>query len=500
MKKSIAIFFLLLFIVPAINAQTDADEFRKKAQREYEAFKKKAQQEYDSFRDKANKDYAEFVKQAWQEFNSFKGIEKLEEKPVPPVVCPKEDKDKQRKDEKKPFEDIIKIEEPIREQPSPIEPIIEEPILTPSVDTARFYFFGTEFRYTLQDLYAFNLQGTAEKDIAKGWQILSQKKYEHLIAECLDMRKERQLNDWAYLQMLEKFAENIIGKQCNESVLLMAYIYCQSGYMMRLAMDGNKLYMLYACNDIIYNKDYYNIGGQKYYLYGVKALESISICTASYPKERVMTLRINSEPLFAKHNSKVRDLQSKAYPMLKAGVEVNTNLIDFYDSYPTGAVNEDFGTRWAIYANTPLSTETKKTLYPALRKSLQGKTKQESAEMLLNFVQTSLVYEYDDKVWGGDRAFFAEETLYYPYADCEDRAILYSRLVRDLLGIKAVLIYYPGHLATAINLEGYNQRGDYIEVRGERYYIADPTYINAPIGLQMPQLKNEKIKVILLEQ
>ncbi|MDY6382188.1 MAG: hypothetical protein SPK94_08060, partial [Bacteroidales bacterium] len=60
MKKSIAIFFLLLFIVPAINAQTDADEFRKKAQREYEAFKKKAQQEYDSFRDKANKDYAEF--------------------------------------------------------------------------------------------------------------------------------------------------------------------------------------------------------------------------------------------------------------------------------------------------------------------------------------------------------------------------------------------------------------------------------------------------------
>ena len=462
MKKLVVIFTLLSCL--AVKAQTDADEFRKKAQREYEAFKKKAQQEYDSFRDKANKDYAEFVKQAWQEFNSFKGIEKPEEKPVPPVVCPKEDKDKQRKDEKKPFEEIIKIEEPIKEQPSPVEPIIEEPILTPSVDTARFYFFGTEFRYTLQDLYAFNLQGTAEKDIAKGWQILSQKKYEHLIAECLDM------------------------------------IYCQSGYMMRLAMDGNKLYMLYACDDIIYNKDYYMIEGQKYYLYGVKSLESISICTASYPKERVMTLRINSEPLFAKHNSKVRDLQSKAYPMLKAGVEVNTNLIDFYDSYPTGAVNEDFGTRWAIYANTPLSTETKKTLYPALRKSLQGKTKQESAEMLLNFVQTSLVYEYDDKVWGGDRAFFAEETLYYPYADCEDRAILYSRLVRDLLGIKAVLIYYPGHLATAINLEGYNQRGDYIEVRGERYYIADPTYINAPIGLQMPQLKNEKIKVILLEQ
>ena len=185
MKKLVVIFTLLSCL--AVNAQTDADEFRKKAWQEYDAFKKKAQQEYDSFRDKANKDYAEFVKQAWQEYNSFKGMEKPKENPVPPVVCPKEDKDRQRKDEKKPFEDIIKIEEPIKEQPSPVEPIIEEPILTPSVDTARFYFFGTEFRYTLQDLYTFNLQGTAEKDIAKGWQILSQKKYEHLIAECLDM-------------------------------------------------------------------------------------------------------------------------------------------------------------------------------------------------------------------------------------------------------------------------------------------------------------------------
>lgn len=55
--------------------------------------------------------------------------------------------------------------------------------------------------------------------------------------------------------------------------------------------------------------------------------------------------------------------------------------------------------------------------------------------MILNWVQTGSEYEYDDKVWRHDRAFFAEETLYYPYCDCEDRSILFSRFVRDLLGL-----------------------------------------------------------------
>ena len=103
-----------------------------------------------------------------------------------------------------------------------------------------------------------------------------------------------------------------------------------------------------------------------------------------------------------------------------------------------------------MYANTPMDSESEQTLYPALRAAIKGLSEKEAVERLLNFVQTAFVYEYDDKVWGQDRAFFAEETLNYPYCDCEDRSILFSRLVRDLVGIDVALIYYPGHLATAV--------------------------------------------------
>lgn len=152
-----------------------------------------------------------------------------------------------------------------------------------------------------------------------------------------------------------------------------------------------------------------------------------------------------------------------------------------------------------MYANVPLVAEAKDRLYPALRKAIEGLSKQEAAEKLLNWVQTGFVYEYDDKVWGHDRAFFAEETLYYPYCDCEDRSILFSRIVRDLLGLDVALIYYPGHLATAVCFDG-DVNGDAMTVGGRRFTVCDPTYIGAPVGAQMPGLAYDKAQALLLDR
>ena len=114
-------------------------------------------------------------------------------------------------------------------------------------------------------------------------------------------------------------------------------------------------------------------------------------------------------------------------------------------------------------------------------------------------MQTAFEYGYDDKIWGGDRAFFAEETLFYPYCDCEDRSILFSRLVRDLVGLKVILVYYPGHLASAVCFDT-DVKGDYIQLNDDKFTICDATYIGAPLGRTMPGMNNEKATVILLNQ
>ena len=179
-------------------------------------------------------------------------------------------------------------------------------------------------------------------------------------------------------------------------------------------------------------------------------------------------------------------------------VQVNKNLIDFYNTYPTSEVNGNFITRWAMYANTPMEQKVQKQLYPILQEKIADLNEHDAANKLLNWVQTAFVYEYDDKVWGHDRAFFAEETLFYPYCDCEDRSILFTRIVRDLLGLKCILIYYPGHLASAVC---FNQqvKGDYISLNGSKFVVCDPTYIGAPVGLTMPNMDNKSANVIILE-
>ena len=85
--------------------------------------------------------------------------------------------------------------------------------------------------------------------------------------------------------------------------------------------------------------------------------------------------------------------------------------------------------------------------------------------------------------------------FYYPYCDCEDRAVLYSYLVRNLLKLDVVLLDYPNHIATAVCFNE-NVSGDFVTVEGKKYIVCDPTYIGASIGKAMPQFKRVAAKVL----
>ena len=242
---------------------------------------------------------------------------------------------------------------------------------------------------------------------------------------------------------------------------------------------------------------YFKIDNIRYYPFECDKSQ-LEICKGSYPQEKPLSLYIPQKQAFEYKASNLRTLTSKRYPDVQVQVQVNKNMIEFYNTYPTSEINGNFMTRWAMYANTPLDERVKSQLYPNLSEKIKGLNQLEAVNKLLNWVQTAFVYEYDDKVWGHDRAFFAEETLYYPYCDCEDRAILFTRLIRDLLGLQTILVYYPGHLASAVSFTD-EVSGDYILLKGKRFIITDPTYIGAPVGKTMPDMNNSQANVILLE-
>ena len=462
----------------------------------YNEFKRQAQAEYEEFRNEANKQYADFVRQAWQYYNVLPAIEKPKREEVPPVVMPKDDRGKPLKDTPVPIDEIVAPSPAPKPQPVPVAPIREQP--QPAEQYVTFRFFGTACKVRFNDGERFRLSGCNNEAVAAAWERMSGETYNNTIRDCLELRIQMQLCDWAYLNMIAACAEACLGKG-NEARLLTAFIYCQSGYKMRLGMTNDKICMLYASEHAIYGRGHFKVDGEMFYPFDDDDEEErMRICGASFPEERPLSLWITAAQRFAYNGTKARALQASTYEEMKVEISVNKNLIDFYDCYPPSEVGGDFMTRWAMYANAEMEEAVQKSLYPTLKGILKERSELEATERLLNFVQTAFIYEYDDKVWGEDRAFFAEETLYYPYCDCEDRSILFSRLVRDLLGLDVILVYYPGHLATAVCFNG-EVKGDHIMLNGRRFVVCDPTYIGAPVGCTMPSMDNKTAKVILLQ-
>lgn len=491
MKKFLTVLFVgMTFCMTSGHAQTNREG---KNRRFFQEFRDSIRADFALFRQQCMEEFVAFVRNPWKEFEAAPPVPKPLEKPLPPVIIPQQELNRPIAPRPVIINEVVEPQ-PIVPQPQPVEPIKEVP--TPKDEVVTFDFYGTtaNVRFNLADRVT--LKGVDMNSVADALLRISSTKYDNLIVDCLALRKQWSLCDWAYLQLLKNVSDAIAGCGSNEAALLLSYLYLQSGYQMRLATDGSKLYMLYSSKFQIYEKDSYKLGNDLFY--GVEELpDRLYICEAAFPKEQSLSLFIPYGQTFAKSDSDNRTLKSSFYPDLKVHVAVNKHLVDFYNTYPQSMVDGNFMTRWAMYAQTPLDEAVKEQLYPQLSYLLSGQSELEAVNRLLNLLQTGLEYEYDNKIWGYDRPFFAEETLYYPYCDCEDRAILLSRLVRDLLHLDTILVYYPGHLAMAVAFAN-EVNGDYITYKGRRFTICDPTYIGAPVGKTMPEMDNQTATVILL--
>lgn len=462
--------------------------FSQSAEEWYNSFKEQALKDYDDFRDKANADYAGFLRAAWEFYSADPAIENPKEEPVPPVIF--DDKEQKEQKEQEIKADVVPQPKP-QPQPQPIAPVIEN---EQQSRTIKITFYGLELSFRAPKTNAFTLPNVQGAQLAKAWESMATDAYTNLLYDCLAARNEYKLCDWSYLTMLQQVAQ-AIHRNANEATLLQAFLYANSGYKMRLAVsDGRNLHLLIGSDYVFYDVSYYTIEGGKFF--PLDDLNGrISICDGAFQNEKSFSLLITEEQRFPSAPVPMRTREAKCG--LSASCSINKNLIDFYNTYPTGQYGDDFGTRWAAYANAPLDEAIRKELYPQLQTAVRGVPESKGVGQLLNWVQTAFEYEYDDKVWGQDRAFFPAESLHYPYCDCEDRSILFSRIVRDLTGLDVVLLYYPGHLATAV---AFNEdvKGDYLTYKGRKYTICDPTYIGAGIGRTMPGMNNQEAKIIPL--
>jgi hypothetical protein len=485
MNKNIAI-LLLLAIFPLLSTAQNFDEYVRQHQANFSAYNDKVSKEFEEYRQKINAEYAKYMRKKWEAFETFKS----EKSPmgVKPKIQP----------EKKPnytpptiprikFDSVVEMPQPI-----PISPKRPEIKTIPDyIPIFSFDFFGTPCQVRLDKSIAFSLNEITGNAVADEWLLLSDGRTDLLVTDCLSLKYDLELCDWAYIVMLEKMSSAILEGQPNEAVLLQMYILVQSGYKVRIAIADNTLFLLIPFDGRIYELDYITIERERFYVIGDKKHHgNYQAFGKAFPNEQTPSLRMGKLPKFSESAKEYKSFTSERYPEVSVKVAPNKNLMDFLETYPLCT--------WDYYAYASLSESVKKELYPILRTKIANKSVADAANMLINFVQTAFEYKTDDEQFGYERPLFGDEIFYYPFSDCEDRSILYSILVHDLLGLDVLLLHFPGHLATAVYFPE-EVDGTYLTLDGKKYTVCDPTYIDADIGECMPEYIEEDFRIYMLK-
>lgn len=475
------------------------EEYKKQREAAYGAYKEKKEADFEAYRARVNAEYAEYMRRYWVWLESKKPVAdpRLKIKEVGPINLP--DLSDFDPDIDTEIEKVTVL--PI--QMKNVDPVKVPPIKYKAKTAEKriqFKFYGTPCEVRFDPTKKVQLANARENAVADMWEVLSTDDYNNILYDLLQARKKLQLCDWAYLKLAETAAETIYGAGTNESVVLSAFIMNQSGYRIRMGRtDDEKLHLLVASKDGMYSRLYWELNGNRYYLSKNSGVKSLHIFDNKYPEEQSMSLAIENEQLFLKKATTPRVLRSKKNADISFSATFNENMIQFYSDYPKPFPMNNPDDQYYYLANTPISKEVKDMVYPYLKRAIAGKSEEEAGNIIINFMQTALVYEYDDKVWGAHRAFFPEETLFYPYCDCEDRAILFTRLIRDLMGLEAVILHVPGHALAAVNFHE-DIKGTYITFNGKKFLVCEPTFLSAmPIGATGKDFDVSQVKVEVLE-
>ncbi len=473
MKTKIVITLLFTASVAAVDITAAAQS----VPQSFKEFREGLLRDYSSFREGVLKDYAKFLENAWVEYDRFKGEERdSTPKPVSAPVAPSE-----------PQSEAIGIPSPVvpestiaREPEPTLEPWLPQPPEIHSVGDYNFDFYGITF--AVPDIKVWiSDRLRSSKEFAEQWRALSADPYAAtLVTSLLDLARKHRFNDYLTYDLIKKYVDSrYAGVHSTSRMALCHYLLANMGYGARLGLSstGDGLLLL-PFRQMVYGRPYLKINGRRYYVFADSDSSDLgNITTCKLPDDAQtgteFDLRLAVAP----------DIPYKAHPFqlsygdIELTGNVNANLFPMLYRYPQMEMGD--------YTSVVLDPQLRADIVNQLKSQLDGKTQLDAVNSLLRFTQLALAYATDEQAHGFEKPYFFEETLFYPQCDCEDRAIFYTYLLWNVLGVENQMITYPGHESAAVCLSE-PIKGDCYNFDGRTFYISDPTYIGSRTGQCMP--------------
>lgn len=448
---------------------------------DYQAFRKRVLDNYGSFRKTVLENYAKYLQGVWDEYEQFKGIKRDHE--PKPSIAPKADVKPQ---------DVTPVQsepevKPTIQPTSTDSPISVEPIAPSALPNMSFSFYGMKLSAVL--CHAQTIDDIEHQAIAKVWNAYRQDRVmKDVIRSLQSLTMAYGLNDWFTFELVRNYTESTC-KNLASKIVLQHFLLVNMGYDIRLSSCGNQLLLLVPFNQQVYERSYLFIDGKKYYVFyddSTSKVQNAGIYTCRLPNEtdkgRNIDLTIRGVNIGIKTGVAHRFSMSDGKISLQGSVDEGT--MEAIRRYPQMDI--------PFYAMSTIDSNFHRSLLTQVKEQIQGCSEKESVYRILHFVQYAFDYATDGEQHGYEKPYFIEENFYYPKNDCEDRAILFAFLVRNVLGLDVHLVQYPGHECTAVNFTTSQMNGDGYMYKGKAFYICDPTFIGASIGQCMPDYRNVK--------
>ena len=507
----------------------------------FEDFKRSQAASFAKYADERDNAFNKYLKSEWKAYNAHKGV-RLYEEPKPQTIIsakPKKIKSvgpkisikvkKIKYVEPKPAQKFIVVKKPTIKKPEIQKPEIKKvevkkpvvkkpeikktevkktevkkveikktqpkkevvvvqkpkPEIKPVVKDITFDFFGSTLGFDIPGkIKHAKYYPQNQKGIGNFFNSAASSRYKQFIQDIVDVKKAMNLNDWGTYLLVLKISDNVYPNSRDNARLLSWFIFNKLGYAVKVGLAKKHIVLLHYSKKVIYSTPNYSFGKKKFYVVANYAKGSVGRLYSykqDYPgATKPLDLSLKSLPKF-KFDIKNETLSFREFGhKYSVNYNYNQNLIDFMATYPQA----DYDT----FFNAPMDDRSYESVASGLKKYVDGKKASDALNFVLHFVQKSFQYERDNQQFGREKVMFAQETLYYRKSDCEDRAILYSYLVKELFGVGVIGVKYKDHMATALYIP---MSGDTVKDGSRKFVIADPTYINASIGQSMPKYRSQ---------
>jgi len=481
MKK--IVFLLLSVSLAPIATFAQYDSIVNSFQNEFDQFKQSTIENHNAFINHNDSVFISFLKESWEEMEVFKNKKENEPKPVKQPVIKEDTLSK-----KIPYISPKSIPDlPIKGKPelktSQLKPVIFDTCII--VDS--FNFYGQTEKLYYDPRRTPKINKINKNSISQFYTSLAKNNdfWDYDLTLLNQAKKSYALNDWGFFQLVKTMSARIY-KQKNEQALFSWYLLLKSGYDVKIGYLKNNIYLLIPSVQKIYDILYLNNTTRTYYIFDSsnKKIEDIKTYKGNYPgSDRKFSFDLPYYPAFT-GEQKYRTISFEG----RTGTFCfKKQIFNFLDTYPLCDLNSYFHSGISEYNYTVLDS--------LLNPAMLNKNNRKKVDLLLNFCQNSLKYETDEEQFGKERYLFAEESFYYPYCDCEDRAILLSTLVKHYTGLSSVALDFPGHVALAVHFPE-EEKGTYVTYADKKYIVCDPTYIHAKSGMLPEEFKKFKPEIV----